>query len=155
MTPQERFAQNLRRRRVAVGISQEELGERTELHRTEISLLERAGREPRFATLLKLARGARARRPNELCEGTGWDHEKRRFTVEDPPRRLSARAGRDLHPGRACFSSRGPRSRDEKRVEAGRRRLRVGAFGDRVVTNAIPAQHQVLLCHPKAVSPSE
>jgi len=83
VTPQERFAHNLRRRRVAVGISQEELGERTELHRTEISLLERAGREPRFATLLKLA-GALGATPNELCAGTGWDHEQRRFTVEDP-----------------------------------------------------------------------
>lgn len=83
MTPQERFAQNLRSRRVAVGISQEELGERTDLHRTEISLLERAGREPRFATLLKLC-GALATTPNDLCAGTGWDHVKRVFTV-DPP----------------------------------------------------------------------
>ena len=83
MNPQERFAKNLRRRRVEVGISQEELGERTELHRTEISLLERAGREPRFATMLKLA-GALGTTPNALCEGTGWDHERRRFTVEEP-----------------------------------------------------------------------
>jgi transcriptional regulator with XRE-family HTH domain len=83
LTPQERFAYNLRRRRVEVGISQEELGERTELHRTEISLLERAGREPRFATLLKLA-GALGTTPNALCEGTGWDHRKRVFTVEPP-----------------------------------------------------------------------
>jgi transcriptional regulator with XRE-family HTH domain len=85
LTPQERFAYNLRRRRVEVGISQEELGERTELHRTEISLLERAGREPRFATLLKLA-GALGTTPNDLCEGTGWDHERRRFTAEVPPK---------------------------------------------------------------------
>jgi transcriptional regulator with XRE-family HTH domain len=84
LTPQERFAHNLRRHRVAVGISQEELGERTDLHRTEISLLERAGREPRLATLLKLA-GALGTTPNALCEGTGWDHEQRRFTVEEPP----------------------------------------------------------------------
>jgi transcriptional regulator with XRE-family HTH domain len=83
LTPQERLAYNLRRRRVAVGISQEELGERTELHRTEISLLERAGREPRFATLLKLC-GALATTPDALCEGTGWDHEVRRFLVEEP-----------------------------------------------------------------------
>ena len=83
MTPQERFAKNLRRRRVAVGISQEELGERTDLHRTEISLLERAGREPRFATLLKLC-GALGTSPDELCAGTGWDHEKHIFTVEPP-----------------------------------------------------------------------
>ena len=84
MTPQERFAQNLRRRRIAVGISQEELGERTDLHRTEISLLERAGREPRFATLLKLW-GALWMTPNELCAGPGWDHVKRVFTVEPLP----------------------------------------------------------------------
>jgi len=83
LTPQERFAHNLRRRRVAVGISQEELGERTELHRTEISLLERAGREPRFATLLKLC-GALSTTPDVLCEGTGWDHKARRFTVAEP-----------------------------------------------------------------------
>jgi transcriptional regulator with XRE-family HTH domain len=83
MTPQERFAHNLRRRRIAVGISQEELGERTELHRTEISLLERAGREPRFATLLKLT-GALGTTPSALCEGTGWDHERRAFTVQEP-----------------------------------------------------------------------
>jgi transcriptional regulator with XRE-family HTH domain len=83
LTPQERFAQNLRRRRVAVAISQEELGERTDLHRTEISLLERAGREPRFATLLKLC-GALGTTPNDLCAGTGWDHEKHVFTVEPP-----------------------------------------------------------------------
>jgi transcriptional regulator with XRE-family HTH domain len=85
MTPQERFAHNLRRHRVAVGISQEELGERTELHRTEISLLERAGREPRFATLLKLC-GALSTTPDALCAGTGWDHKTRRFTVEEPKR---------------------------------------------------------------------
>jgi len=83
LSPQERFAHNLRRRRVAVGISQEELGERTELHRTEISLLERAGREPRLATLLKLA-GALATTPDALCQGIGWDHERHRFTVAEP-----------------------------------------------------------------------
>jgi transcriptional regulator with XRE-family HTH domain len=83
LTPQERFAQNLRRHRIAVGISQEELGERTDLHRTEISLLERAGREPRFATLLKLC-GALGSTPNDLCAGTGWDFEKHVFTVEPP-----------------------------------------------------------------------
>jgi transcriptional regulator with XRE-family HTH domain len=55
MTPQERFAANLRLARTKAGISQEELGNRCELHRTEISLLERAGREPRLSTIVKLA----------------------------------------------------------------------------------------------------
>jgi transcriptional regulator with XRE-family HTH domain len=85
MTPQERFAANLRRARTKVGISQEELGKRTELHRTEISLLERAGREPRLATLLKLA-GALETTPGELCEGMAWQPARRRFVTKQPPR---------------------------------------------------------------------
>jgi len=85
MTPQERFAANLRRARTKASLSQEELGKRTELHRTEISLLERAGREPRLATLLKLA-GALETTPAELCEGMGWNPSRRRFETKRPPR---------------------------------------------------------------------
>jgi transcriptional regulator with XRE-family HTH domain len=55
VNPQERFAVNLRRARIELGLSQEELGFRCDLHRTEVSLLERAGREPRLGTILKLA----------------------------------------------------------------------------------------------------
>src|SRR5680860_1609005 len=50
-----RFAFNLRRARHAAGLSQQQLGDRCGLHRTEISLLERAGREPRLGTIVKLA----------------------------------------------------------------------------------------------------
>jgi transcriptional regulator with XRE-family HTH domain len=85
MSPQERFAANLRQARTRMGISQEELGYRCELHRTEISLLERAGREPRLATIVKLA-GALETTPGELCTGIGWLPEKRRFDVKRPPR---------------------------------------------------------------------
>jgi len=85
MTPQERFAANLRQARTRVGISQEELGYRCELHRTEISLLERAGREPRLATIVKLA-GALETTPGELCAGIAWLPSKRRFDVKRPPR---------------------------------------------------------------------
>ncbi len=85
MTPQERFAANLRQARTNVGISQEELGHRCELHRTEISLLERAGREPRLGTILKLA-GALETTPGELCTGIAWQPSKRRFDVKSPPR---------------------------------------------------------------------
>lgn len=85
MSPQERFAANLRQARIAAGISQEELGYRCELHRTEISLLERAGREPRLGTIVKLA-GALATTPGELCEGVAWNAAKRRFDVKRPPR---------------------------------------------------------------------
>jgi transcriptional regulator with XRE-family HTH domain len=85
MSPQERFAANLRQARTKAGISQEELGNRCDLHRTEISLLERAGREPRLATLVKLA-GSLETTPAELCAGLGWQPGKRRFEVKRPPR---------------------------------------------------------------------
>lgn len=81
MTPQERFAANLRRARIKAEISQEALAELCELHRTEISLLERAGREPRLATLVKLA-GALGTTPGDLCTGIAWDGRKRRFKVK-------------------------------------------------------------------------
>ena len=88
MNPQERFAANLRRARTAAGISQEELGNRCDLHRTEISLLERAGREPRLGTIVKLA-GALDTTPGELAAGIGWNPGSHRFEVKAPPRATS------------------------------------------------------------------
>ena len=70
MTPQERFAVNLRRARLAAGISQEKLARRCDLHRTEVSLLERGGREPRLATIVKLT-DALATEPEELKQMLG------------------------------------------------------------------------------------
>jgi transcriptional regulator with XRE-family HTH domain len=52
----QRFARNLREHRIRLGLSQEALGDASELHRTEISLLERAGREPRLSTIVRLSR---------------------------------------------------------------------------------------------------
>jgi transcriptional regulator with XRE-family HTH domain len=54
--PAKRFGRNLREAREKLGLSQEALGERTGLHPTEISRLERAAREPRLGTIVKLAR---------------------------------------------------------------------------------------------------
>ncbi len=88
MSPQERFAANLRRARTTAGISQEELGNRCDLHRTEISLLERAGREPRLGTIVKLA-GALETTPGELCTGISWVAASHRFEVKAPPRAAS------------------------------------------------------------------
>ena len=65
---EERFAANLRRRRHAAGLSQEALGAACDLHRTEISLLERAAREPRLSTIVKLAK-ALGVPPAELLAG--------------------------------------------------------------------------------------
>jgi transcriptional regulator with XRE-family HTH domain len=84
MKPQERFAANLRRARIAAGISQEELGYMCDLHRTEVSLLERAGREPRLATIVKVA-GALETTVSQLCEGVGWLPKAHRFDVKRPP----------------------------------------------------------------------
>jgi transcriptional regulator with XRE-family HTH domain len=85
VSPQERFAANLRQARTKVGISQEELGNRCDLHRTEISLLERAGREPRLSTIVKLA-GSLETTPGELCTGVSWQPSQRRFDVKPAPR---------------------------------------------------------------------
>jgi transcriptional regulator with XRE-family HTH domain len=65
MDPVDRFAQDLRRARVERGLSQEALGDAAGLHRTEISLLERALREPRLTTIVRLAR-ALGVKPAEL-----------------------------------------------------------------------------------------
>jgi transcriptional regulator with XRE-family HTH domain len=66
--PRQRFAQNLKSRRVQAGLSQEALGLVCHLHRTEISLLERAARDPRLSTIAKLARALGAT-PADLLDG--------------------------------------------------------------------------------------
>jgi transcriptional regulator with XRE-family HTH domain len=66
-----RFGENLRRSRRRAGISQEELGMRSSLHRTEIGLLERGARVPRIDTLVKIA-CALAIPPGELLAGIDW-----------------------------------------------------------------------------------
>lgn len=81
MKPRERFATNLRKARQKKGVSQEELGYMCDLHRTEISLLERGGREPRMGTIVKLA-GSLDTTPNELCEGVAWNPQRRNFKIK-------------------------------------------------------------------------
>jgi transcriptional regulator with XRE-family HTH domain len=76
--PHNRFATNLRKARLAAGLSQEALAGRCQLHRTEVSLLERGGREPRLGTLIKLS-SALGVAPESLCAGLAWDIDGRRF----------------------------------------------------------------------------
>ena len=83
MDKRDRFALNLRRAREAAGVSQEELAERCEIHRTEVSLLERGGREPRLGTLVKLAT-ALGTTPEALCQGIGWNTKSRQYKIENP-----------------------------------------------------------------------
>jgi transcriptional regulator with XRE-family HTH domain len=64
-----RFAANLRRHRTRLGLSQEALANLCDLHRTEISLLERCKRSPRLDTIISLARGLELSSTCELLEG--------------------------------------------------------------------------------------
>jgi transcriptional regulator with XRE-family HTH domain len=55
MSPEQRFAANLKALRKERGWSQEELSRQTKLHTTAISKMERANRAPRFPTVVILA----------------------------------------------------------------------------------------------------
>lgn len=65
------FGENIVICRRRAGLSQEELGFRASLHRTEISQLERGARLPRIDTLVKLA-GALSVPPGDLLKGMAW-----------------------------------------------------------------------------------
>jgi transcriptional regulator with XRE-family HTH domain len=83
-----RFGQNLLRCRRRADLSQEELGARASLHRTEIGLLEHGLRVARIDTLIKLA-GAMAIPPGELVEGIHWtpgDPSSGGFSFGESPR---------------------------------------------------------------------
>lgn len=66
-----RFGRNLFRCRRRAAMSQEELGDRASLHRTEIGMLEQGTRLARVDTLMKLV-GALEVSPTELLEGIHW-----------------------------------------------------------------------------------
>ncbi len=81
------FGRNLFRCRRRAGLSQEELGSRASLHRTEIGMLERGDRLARVDTLVKLA-AAMAIPPSELLEGIHWtpgESAEGRFSVSERP----------------------------------------------------------------------
>jgi transcriptional regulator with XRE-family HTH domain len=65
------FGENLERLRCRADLSQEELGFRAGLHRTEVGMLERGARMPRLDTIVKLAGGLEVE-PAELLEGMIW-----------------------------------------------------------------------------------
>lgn len=68
MDARDTFAANLRRERLRLNLSQEALGEACDLNMSEISRLERAWRDPRLATIVKLARGLKIP-PARLLDG--------------------------------------------------------------------------------------
>jgi DNA-binding XRE family transcriptional regulator len=63
-----RFGKSLKRHRRDADLSMDELSERTGLHRSEICKLEKAHREPRLTTIIKVARGLRID-PSRLLDG--------------------------------------------------------------------------------------
>ena len=68
-TARSHFAKNLRAARKRAGISQQQLAELSELHRTEVSLLERAQRSPRLETIVALSRSLSLESQSALLEG--------------------------------------------------------------------------------------
>lgn len=94
-----RFAANLRSARSLAGISQEELGRLCDVHRTEISSLERALREPRLETIIKLA-GALEVTATQLCAGIDWEQSRKSFSVKQAPGGLRPVVGRPSAPSR-------------------------------------------------------
>jgi len=69
--PMVRFGLLLTRERLRSGLRQEEVGDLLRMHRTEISLIERGGRQPRLDVLLQLAAAVEAG-PADLLSGIHW-----------------------------------------------------------------------------------
>jgi transcriptional regulator with XRE-family HTH domain len=80
---------NLRQLRKDRGFSQEALAFRAELHRTEISLLERGERDPGFSVIMKLACALEVN-PAELFVGAAFipanDNRKAHFAYDSEER---------------------------------------------------------------------
>jgi transcriptional regulator with XRE-family HTH domain len=68
MEPRDQFAANLRAERERMKLTQEALGFECKLNTSEISRLERSERDPRLATIVKLAR-ALGVPPSKLLDG--------------------------------------------------------------------------------------
>jgi transcriptional regulator with XRE-family HTH domain len=82
-----RFGQTMVLIRGRAGLSQEEVGFRASLHRTEIGMLERGIRMPRLDTIVKIA-GALEVAPGDLLVGMAWSpgHTKAGgFRLPDDP----------------------------------------------------------------------
>ena len=68
----ERFARTLRRVRLERHLSQEELADLCDMHRTEVSLIERGRREPGLETLLKFSAAVEVS-VADLLDGIRWE----------------------------------------------------------------------------------
>jgi transcriptional regulator with XRE-family HTH domain len=66
----EQLGANVRRHRLAAGLTQEQLSDRAKLHLTEISRIENGRRDPQLATIVTVA-DALEIAPSELLAGIG------------------------------------------------------------------------------------
>ncbi len=62
------FGLEIKRRRLELGLTQEEFAERSGLHRTYVSGIERGERNPTFGTIFQLANGLNCS-PRDLLPG--------------------------------------------------------------------------------------
>jgi transcriptional regulator with XRE-family HTH domain len=62
----------IRKRRRFIDMTQEELAFRSEVHRTQFSLIENGRRQPRLHTLIRIGT-ALDLSPCQLLEGIGWE----------------------------------------------------------------------------------
>ena len=68
MDARERLARNIRDQRKRTNLTQEQLAFACDVHPTEISRLERNVRDPRFTTIVRVARALKVR-PADLLDG--------------------------------------------------------------------------------------
>lgn len=68
MDARETFGANVKRERIRLKLSQEGLGHACDLNMTEVSRLEKAKRDPRLTTIVKLAGGLGVT-PSSLLDG--------------------------------------------------------------------------------------
>jgi transcriptional regulator with XRE-family HTH domain len=82
------FGANLLRARKRAGLSQEEVGWISSLHRTEVGMLERGERTPRIDTLVKVAAALDVPVECPLLDGITWSPGSTRvgaFTLSPSP----------------------------------------------------------------------
>jgi transcriptional regulator with XRE-family HTH domain len=68
--PRKAFGENLRKRRLALGLSQEDLAERAGVHRTYVGSVERGERNVSLDNIVRLAGAVRVK-PSDLLDGVG------------------------------------------------------------------------------------
>ena len=71
----QRFGKNLARERGRKKLTQEQVADRGQVHRTLVSQIEAGNRQPRLETLIKLA-GALEIDPSALLDGMRWEPPK-------------------------------------------------------------------------------